>query len=197
MLFSCNSKSNISTASKGKVTLGTNTVTTDPTSEQTDTKLEPYSDIVEKDIFTPPDMRSSMQPSIPVVEPIIEPQKLSITGIVFDGSQYLVSVENLETNESNYLKINDQLLDYSIITIDFDKVTVKKKKETKIFQVGDQIPIPGTGTQRTRESVISEDMTDSDTTNIKTATESPSLPSGDSLEERLRKRRQQQEEELK
>lgn len=196
-LLSCGSKSNNPTTAKGKVGIETKTNSTDTTGEPADTKLEPYSDIVEKDIFTPPDMRSSMQASMPVTEPVVEPQKLSITGIVFDGTQYLVSVENLETNESNYLKTNDQLLDYSIVTIDFDKVIAKKKKEIKTFQIGDQIPIPGTGSLSHKESAVSEDITDSDTTITKGETAIPLSSSGDSLEERLRKRRQQQEEELK
>jgi hypothetical protein len=198
IFLGCGSNSNIpATAKNVKVSATTQINSADPVKGEPDTIVEPYADIVEKDIFTPPDMRSSMKAPILVEERIIEPQKLTITGIVFDGNQFLVSVENLETNESHYLKINDPLLDYSIVTIDFEKVTAKKKKELKILQVGDQIPIPGTGTQRLKESAISEDISDSDTTNIKTETGTSLPPAGDSFEERLRKRRQQQEEELK
>jgi hypothetical protein len=212
-LLSCGSKSpSPSTSNTGKPSAISGTKSADPAGKETDSESEPYSDILEKDIFTPPDMRSSMKTPMPVVENIIEPQKLTITGIVFDGTQYLVSVENFETGESNYLKVNDQLIDYSITTIDFDKVIAKKKKDSKTYQVGDQIPIPGTGTQRVKESVISEDTThriltvsqsenpertDLDNPNINTETASGLPPAGDSLEERLRKRRQQQEEELK
>jgi hypothetical protein len=196
-LLSCGNKStSLSSSKTGKPAAISQSKSTDLVGKETDSGSEPYADILEKDIFTPPDMRSSMK-AAPVVENIIEPQKLTLTGIVFDGTQFLVSVENLETNESNYLKVNDQLIDYSIVTIDFDKVTAKKKKEIKIYQVGDQIPIPGTGTQRVKVAAISEDTTELDNTNIKTETGTPLPSSGDSLEERLRKRRQQQEEELK
>lgn len=200
ILFSCGNKSSPSNSGlreNNTIPAKTGTKVADPIGKDTGSEAEPYADILDKDIFTPPDMRSSMKTPMTVEERIIEPQKLTITGIVFDGTQYLVSVENLETNESNYLKVNDQLIDYSIVTIDFDKVTTKKKKEIKTYQVGDQIPIPGTGTQRIKESAISEDTTDLDNTNIKSETVAPLPPGGDSIEERLRKRRQQQEEELK
>jgi hypothetical protein len=199
-LFSCGSKSTSQSTSKtGKSSAISQSNSADSTGKETDSESEPYAGILEKDIFTPPDMRSSMKAPPTIVENIIEPQKLTITGIVFDGMQYLVSVENLETNESNYLKVNDQLIDYSIVTIDFDRVLAKKKKDIKTYQVGDQIPIPGTGTQRVKEAAIAiaEDTTELDNPNIKTETGTPLPPAGDSMEERLRKRRQQQEEELK
>lgn len=199
ILFSCGNKSGTLPASKKsnppKAESQSNSI--DPGEKEVGNEFAPFADILEKDIFTPPDMRSSMKTPIPTEEKLAEPQKLTITGIVFDGSQYLVSVENLDIGESNYLKVNDQLVDYSIVTIDFDKVTARKKKVVKTYQVGDQIPIPGTEIQQLTKSAVSEDTTDLEIPTIKTEIPTAAVGTGDSLEERLRKRRQQQEEELK
>ncbi|MCX7918039.1 MAG: hypothetical protein N3A72_00235 [bacterium] len=202
--FGCANKSTSATASDANKHLSRSTPSgTSVIPAEVKTEPDLMAEIIESDIFTPPDMRRSIQPAIPIIERVIEPEKLTITGIVYDGTQYLVLVENLNSGDANYLKVNDQLLDYSITTIDFDKVVLEKKNQTKTYYIGDQIPIPGTGTIRT-EVPEKGDTSDIENQTITPTTETVSsgavtmpLPPGDSLEERLRKRRLQQEEELK
>lgn len=171
-----------------------------------DDSTGPYDEILGNDIFTPPDMRRIAEappPSADTTPEIIEPQKLTITGIVYDGIQYMVSVENQETGDIFFLKTGDSLAQYPIVTIDFDTVKVQDKKKLVAYGIGDQIPLPGTRSMASNVSPISEDSTlAKDTTGgkeneILSATSATTPSSTDSMEEILRKRRLKEEEDLK
>jgi hypothetical protein len=201
----CGQKSDKTLASS-KSSLHSKTLSNSKADSNSDT-VGPYDEILSNDIFMPPDMRHVPDvppPSLDTVPEIIEPQKLTITGIVFDGNQYLVSVENLETGDQHYLKPGDYIAKYPIVTIDFDTVKVQDKKKLLAYGVGDEIPLPGTRSLSSNVSTMAEDSTvqAKDTTggteNGTISSASASAPSsGDSLEETLRKRRQQEEEKLK
>ncbi len=194
------------TLASSKVSLHSKTQSNSNANPNSDT-TGPFGEILSNDIFTPPDMRKVIDtpPSTtPEVEEKIEPQKLTITGIVFDGKQYLVSVENLETGDQHYLKPGDSIAKYPIMTIDFDTVKVQDKKKLLAYGIGDEIPLPGTRSQASNVSSVAVDssVVAKDTTiekeNDTLSTAPASAPgAGDSMEEILRKRRLKEEEDLK
>jgi len=205
---------------KGKTTSHSNgngnTVPNDKKLVSADTSLpipgestDPVILISDKDIFTPPEMRPAHTApnSIPVEEKI-ELQQLTITGLVFDGKQYLVSIENQETSETNYLKVNDSISGYRIVAIDFNQIQVRSAEKTRTYQVGDRLPLLGTRSSVGRSRSISNDTTELiESSGENNAGEAPPAlsPAKDgstsltinSFEEILRQRRLKQEEELK
>jgi hypothetical protein len=122
------------------------------TSKATDT-----TDIVEyinaKNIFSIPSERNTREiefsESTSQVIVTAPPQYLSITGIARIGRQYLLSVENSETKERKFLLPGDAMGPYRVISITSDNVEAQKQnqKSVEIFNVGDQVELPGTSLQ--------------------------------------------------
>ena len=199
----CTNKPNSVSASKKNTDSAVNKAASqDSSSTKSEGKDDPFAEILDKDVFTPPDMRAVMRTSpssSQQIEEKIEPQKITITGIVYDGEQYLVSIENSETGESSYLKAKDKLAQYPIVAIDFDKVEVKHSKKNNTYRVGDQIPLPGTRSASRVDNLLAEDTTlgTSTTGTGENETTTALAPAKDSIEEMLRQRRLKQEEALK
>ena len=105
---------------------------------------DPLTFIVENDIFTPPSQRVTVSVSTEESEPPPKPQELEITGIVNDGKQYLVSVENRDTREANFIRINETMGEYLVNVIRDNQVECTKNKEKILLAIGDRITLPGT-----------------------------------------------------
>lgn len=107
--------------------------------------------IKEKDVFSPPEQRQAQLAAIEFKEESTPPpppvlQKLLITGTGFNGREALVSVENRETGDMKFLKVDKQLGAYRILNIAEGMLTVvlDTTRETRVLRVGDEVELPGT-----------------------------------------------------
>ena len=173
--------------------------------------------ILEKNIFNLPDERNVNkinEPAKETTEPP-KPQEVEITGIVKTDGLFKVSIENRETNESSYIKKRDQIGNYMIGNVNWNEISAidTSANETRVFMIGDRIPLPGTESSKsTGDSTISKPIVSSsanansiDNNNSsrrrfrrsrQNTTDDTSVSSSASdLEEKLRQRRKMQEEE--
>ncbi len=113
---------------------------------------EDTTDIVEmissKNIFAIPTERNVKEIEFTESASIIQspPQSLTITGIALDGGHYILSVENTETKERKFLIQGDEMGDYKVHSILYDRVEAIKtgQKDITLFSIGDQVELPGT-----------------------------------------------------
>jgi hypothetical protein len=173
--------------------------------------------ILEKNIFNLPDERNGNkinEPAKETTEPP-KPQEVEITGIVKTGGLFKVSIENHETNESRFIIKHDQVGNYVLGNINWTEISAidTSANETRVFMIGDRIPLPGTVTGEStpvpQVNAKSSDASATDTGNSsrrrfrrsrQTTTNDSSLDSSSGssasdLEEKLRQRRKMQEEE--
>ncbi len=119
------------------------------------TQSEDTTDFVEiissKNIFAIPSERNTKEIEFIEAPSVIlaPPQSLTITGIALDGKHYILSVENTETKERQFLVSGNEMGNYKVITILSDRIEARKtgQKEITIFKIGDQVELPGTSSQ--------------------------------------------------
>jgi len=169
--------------------------------------------ILEKNIFNLPDERNGSkinEPAKETTEPP-KPQEVEITGIVKTDGLFKVSIENHETNESSFIKKHDQVGNFVLGNINWTEISAidTSANETRVFMIGDRIPLPGTVTGEStpgpQVSAQSSEVNATDTGNSSqrryrrspqtNTDDSSSGSSASDLEEKLRQRRKMQEEE--